>query len=127
MWRARASSRRRWSRRRTQELLEEAEDDAAIRRVLLVDDEATLRRLGTRMLQAQNVVCEVLEDGCDVAAMLTPAHELLLLDIEMRQSDGVEARAAAHLNGLPARAALIHASVHECFDLKWVELAVLVW
>ena len=52
----------------------------------------------TRMLQAQNVVCEVLEDGCDVAAMLTPAHELLLLDIVMRQSDGVEVcrRPSAH-------------------------------
>ena len=65
-----------------------------IKRVMLVDDEITLRRLGSRMLAAQGVECDVLEDGSGVAGSITSAHELLLLDIVMRQSDGVEVRAA---------------------------------
>jgi CheY-like chemotaxis protein len=64
----------------------------SIKHVVLVDDEVTLRRLGARMLQAQGVECDALEDGSDVAATLAPTHELLLLDIVMRQSDGVEVR-----------------------------------
>ena len=67
----------------------------AIRHVMLVDDEVTLRRLGARMLDAQGVECDALEDGCEVAGALKPEHELLLLDIVMRQSDGVEVRACA--------------------------------
>ncbi len=70
--------------------LSSIQDITAIRHVMLVDDEVTLRRLGARMLQAQMVECDALEDGCEVAAALKPSHELLLLDIVMRQSDGVE-------------------------------------
>jgi hypothetical protein len=73
--------------------LEPPDGPGAITHVMLVDDEVTLRRLGTRMLAGQNVACDALADGSEVAGALTPAHELLLLDIVMRQSDGVQVRA----------------------------------
>ena len=68
-----------------------------IRHVLLVDDESTLRRLGSRMVQSLRVQCDTVADGSEVAASLSPAHELLLLDIVMRHSDGVEVRMRAYL------------------------------
>lgn len=64
------------------------------RRAMLVDDESTLRRLGARMLARVGVPTDTFEDGAEVAAALTPAHELLLLDIVMRHSDGAEVRVA---------------------------------
>ena len=62
-------------------------------RAMLVDDEGILRRLGTRTLERAGVPADVHEDGSEVAAALTPAHELLLLDIVMRHSDGAVVRA----------------------------------
>ncbi len=64
-----------------------------IARCMLVDDEATLRRMGSRMLQSLHVSCDTVADGSEVASALTPSHELLLLDIVMRYSDGAQARA----------------------------------
>jgi hypothetical protein len=63
------------------------------RRVLLVDDEAVLRRLVGRMLDRLGVAYEALEDGAEVAGALTPEHDLILLDIVMKHSDGVQVRA----------------------------------
>ena len=58
--------------------------DRALARVVGLD------RKGRR--EGAIVECDALEDGCEVAAALKPSHELLLLDIVMRQSDGVEVR-----------------------------------
>lgn len=63
------------------------------RRVMLVDDEAVLRHLLAHMLDKMGIAHDALEDGRDVAGALTPHHDLLLLDIAMKHSDGVEARA----------------------------------
>ena len=61
-------------------------------RAMLVDDESTLRRLGARMLERAGVPTDVFADGTEIAEALTPQHELLLLDIVMRHSDGAEVR-----------------------------------
>jgi CheY-like chemotaxis protein len=71
-----------------------------VRRLVLVDDEATLRRLGQRMVQHLGVECDVLEDGCELGPFLTPAHELILLDIVMKRSDGVAVCAALRAAGV---------------------------
>ena len=63
------------------------------RRAMLVDDESALRRLGARMLERLGVPTDVCADGTEVAEALTPAHELLLLDIVVRHSDGAVVRA----------------------------------
>jgi CheY-like chemotaxis protein len=76
----------------------------AARRVLLADDEAVLRRLLARMLERLGVAYDALEDGAEVAGALTPEHDLILLDIVMKHSDGVQVRAAA---GAALRAAAV--------------------
>ena len=64
-----------------------------VRRVLFVDDEAVLRRLVARMLERLGVPYDALEDGSEVAGALRPEHDLILLDIVMKHSDGVQVRA----------------------------------
>ncbi len=64
-----------------------------VRRVLFVDDEAVLRRLVARMLERLGVPYDALEDGSEVTGALRPEHDLILLDIVMKHSDGAQVRA----------------------------------
>lgn len=64
-------------------------------RVLLVDDEAVIRRLGKRMLDSLEVACDVVADGEDAYFMLVEAgnpngYTVVLMDIVMRRSNGVD-------------------------------------
>ncbi len=68
--------------------------EVVVRRVLLVDDESVLRRLLSRMLERLGVAHTALEDGREVEGALTREHpDLILLDIVMKHSDGVQVRA----------------------------------
>ena len=62
----------------------------AVRRALIVDDEAVLRHLVGRMFQRLGIAHDALDDGSEVAGALTPEHDLILLDIVMKHSDGVQ-------------------------------------
>lgn len=62
--------------------------------VLLVDDEATNRRLGARLLARLGCTFELLEDGDEILPHLRApgrslAVDVILLDIIMERSDGV--------------------------------------
>ncbi len=61
----------------------------------MVDDENTLLRLAERMLARAGVSCVALEDGSELAAAIRPDTGIVLLDIVMKRSDGVQVRAVA--------------------------------
>ena len=69
----------------TQNLIESA---------IVVDDEATLRRLAERMVVRAGLRCVALEDGSELADAIEPGTGLVLLDIVMKRSDGVQVRVA---------------------------------
>jgi hypothetical protein len=74
-----------------------------VRRILYADDEAVLRRLVARMLERLGVPYDALEDGSEVAGALRPEHDLILLDIVMKHSDGAQVRVARCTTALSAR------------------------
>ena len=60
-------------------------------KVLVVDDEATVRRIATRMLQALGFEVQLAEDGVDAVAQFTAAPDsfrAVLLDLTMPRLDG---------------------------------------
>ena len=87
----------------------EAEVDVAGLRVLLVDDVATVRRLGEALLRKLRCECVCLEDGTQIGAALAAAarpYDCILLDIVMRHSDGADVCAALR-GGAHARCAIV--------------------
>lgn len=61
-------------------------------RILLVDDNATNRKLGAKVLERLGYRIDVAMDGrAAVASYATWQHDLILMDIEMPDMDGVEA------------------------------------
>ena len=61
-------------------------------RILLVDDNATNRKLGAMVLERLGYRIEVAEDGREAVASYTGGqHDVILMDIEMPDMDGVEA------------------------------------
>jgi CheY-like chemotaxis protein len=71
----------------------------AIDSAIVVDDESTLRRLAHRMLTKIGLSVEMLEDGSELAAALKPDTGLVLLDIVMKRSDGVQVGVLCCING----------------------------
>jgi hypothetical protein len=61
-----------------------------IESAIVVDDEATLRRLAERMVVHAGLRCVALEDGSELAEAIEPGTGLVLLDIVMKRSDGVQ-------------------------------------
>jgi len=87
----------------------EAEVDIAGLRVLLVDDVASVRRLGEALLRKLRCECVCLEDGTQIGAALTAAarpFDCIVLDIVMRHSDGADVCAALR-GGAHARCAIV--------------------
>lgn len=60
--------------------------------VIVVEDEATLRRLAERMLGRIGLRTAVYEDGSDLTAGAARGASLVLMDIVMKRSDGVHVR-----------------------------------
>ena len=61
-------------------------------RILLVDDNATNRKLGAKVLERLGYRIDVAVDGrAAVASYTARQHDLILMDIEMPDMDGVEA------------------------------------
>ena len=67
-----------------------AEHVVEIASAIVVDDESTLRRLAHRMLSTIGLACVTLEDGSALAAAIMPDTGIVLLDIVMKRSDGVQ-------------------------------------
>jgi hypothetical protein len=65
---------------------------AAEELVIVVEDEATLRRLAERMLGRIGARAEVYEDGSELTAGAARGASLVLMDIVMKRSDGVHVR-----------------------------------
>jgi response regulator RpfG family c-di-GMP phosphodiesterase/serine/threonine protein kinase len=60
-----------------------------VHRILIVDDDASIRDLCRAALQSERVVCDVAEDGlAGLEATRTTAYDLLLLDIDMPELPG---------------------------------------
>ena len=57
---------------------------------IVVDDEGTLRRLAERMMGRVGLRCVTLEDGSELAGAIKPDTGIVLLDIVMKRSDGVQ-------------------------------------
>jgi signal transduction histidine kinase/DNA-binding response OmpR family regulator len=61
-------------------------------RILLVEDNAINRQVGTRMLESLGYRADVVENGAEaVAAVCKTRYDLLLMDIQMPEMDGLEA------------------------------------
>ncbi|MCE9532132.1 MAG: protein kinase [Planctomycetes bacterium] len=61
-------------------------------RVLIVDDEPEIRHLCRHLLQAQDMECDEVEDGCAaIKAVTEHAYDLILLDVNMPGMTGAEA------------------------------------
>lgn len=67
--------------------------NVVIESAIVVDDESTLRRLADRMVRRAGLRCTTLEDGSELAAAITPDTGVVLLDIVMKRSDGVQVSA----------------------------------
>ena len=60
--------------------------------ILLAEDNATNRQVGTRMLESLGYRADVVENGAEaVAAVRAKPYDLLLMDIHMPEMDGLEA------------------------------------
>jgi FixJ family two-component response regulator len=66
---------------------------------VVVDDESTLRRLAERMLSRIGLRSVSLEDGSELAGAIKPDTGIVLLDIVMKRSDGVQVRELQRSNG----------------------------
>lgn len=61
------------------------------KRVLVVDDSVTVRKVTTRLLERQGMEVSVAKDGVEAVSMLEEARpDVMLLDIEMPRMDGFE-------------------------------------
>jgi signal transduction histidine kinase/CheY-like chemotaxis protein len=79
---------------RTPAALPEATSTADSLAVLLVDDNKTNQKLGTKILQRLGYQADVASDGLEaVHACERRSYDIVLMDIEMPQMDGLEAAA----------------------------------
>jgi chemosensory pili system protein ChpA (sensor histidine kinase/response regulator) len=63
----------------------------AVRRVMVVDDSVTVRKVTSRLLERQGMDVVVAKDGVEAMAMLQERRpDVMLLDIEMPRMDGFE-------------------------------------
>jgi signal transduction histidine kinase/CheY-like chemotaxis protein/HPt (histidine-containing phosphotransfer) domain-containing protein len=77
------------------------------RRVLVVDDDPTIRWLSQRQLETLGCVVQVASDGIDAIAALDAGHfDLVLTDCHMPRMDGVALTCAIRAAADPARRAL---------------------
>ncbi len=74
-----------------EELTNEAEKDQNIRKIMVVDDSITVRKITVRLLERQGMEALTAKDGFDAMAKLqTYTPDLILLDVEMPRMDGYE-------------------------------------
>ncbi len=74
--------------------------DAASKRVMVVDDSITVRKVTGRLLERHNFQVITAKDGVDAVALLQEhMPDLMLLDIEMPRMDGFEL--ARHMQSSP--------------------------
>jgi PAS domain S-box-containing protein len=79
--------------------LQAARDSAAILRVLVVEDNAVNRRLAVRLLEKRGHNVEVVVNGREALQALDKGRfDLVLMDVQMPEMDGVEATAAIRQN-----------------------------
>ncbi|MEM1427947.1 MAG: response regulator [Pseudomonadota bacterium] len=63
--------------------------------ILLADDNATNRKLGTEILKRLGYVADVASDGVEVVERLkTRSYDVILMDVEMPEMDGIDATRA---------------------------------
>lgn len=75
-----------------EEILEESTE----KRILVVDDSVTMRKVSTRLLERNHFIVETAKDGLDAIDVLQHFKpDLIMLDIEMPRMDGFEF--AAHV------------------------------
>ncbi|MDO4776614.1 MAG: Hpt domain-containing protein [Cardiobacteriaceae bacterium] len=75
-----------------EEILEESTE----KRILVVDDSVTMRKVSTRLLERNHFIVETAKDGLDAIEVLQHFKpDLIMLDIEMPRMDGFEF--AAHV------------------------------
>ena len=73
------------------EELRPARQDARTKRVLVVDDSVTVRKVTTRLLERQGMEVSVAKDGVEAVSVLQELRpDVMLLDIEMPRMDGFE-------------------------------------
>jgi light-regulated signal transduction histidine kinase (bacteriophytochrome)/CheY-like chemotaxis protein len=111
-----------------------ASASALVRRVLIVDDDKTLRWLTKRQLQKLGFLVDAAEDGEDGFRQLRAGrHDLLLTDCHMPQMDGVALTQAVRADPDPELRAIpivgLTADVTEeqrirCFDAGMNDLAI---
>jgi PAS domain S-box-containing protein len=75
--------------------LHDARDPRAFLRVLLAEDNAVNQRLATRLLEKRGHHVTVAANGLEVLDALTKeSYDLVLMDVQMPEMDGIEATAA---------------------------------
>ena len=86
-------------RQRTESRQVNLEDDSktadVVRRVLVVDDSVTVRKVTTRLLERSGFEVESARDGVEAMTRLSESsYDIMLLDIEMPKMDGFEVASA---------------------------------
>ena len=75
---------------------EEVAEESTEKRILVVDDSVTMRKVSTRLLERNHFIVETAKDGLDAIEVLQHFKpDLIMLDIEMPRMDGFEF--AAHV------------------------------
>ena len=75
---------------------EEVPEESTEKRILVVDDSVTMRKVSTRLLERNHFIVETAKDGLDAIDVLQHFKpDLIMLDIEMPRMDGFEF--AAHV------------------------------
>ncbi len=76
-------------------LVEESKGPDVARRVLVVDDSVTVRKVTTRLLERSGFEVESARDGVEAMTRLSEhSYDIMLLDIEMPKMDGFEVASA---------------------------------